>query len=72
MAISVSSKIYTSLYLTGTFYFFFLKDWMGGAKTLAGSDSWNSGGLSGERYNFGYLTYQLIHTVYAVKIPEIN
>lgn len=46
---------------------------MGGARTLAaGSDSWNSGGLSGERYNFGYLTYQLIHTVYAVKISEIE
>lgn len=43
---------------------------MGGARTLAaGSDSWNSGGLSGERYNFGYLTYQLIHTK---KILEID
>jgi hypothetical protein len=45
---------------------------MGGAKTLAGSDSWNSGGLSGERYNFRHLAYQLIHTEYAVKILEIN
>lgn len=37
--------------------FLFFEDWMDGAGTSAGSDRWNSGGLSAGRYNLGDISF---------------